>query len=104
MTITDKTYPYEVLVRFNPDGTPRGAHCQRIRVVTLNGETLKEDILDPEEIDTTDFPTSVLMADATRDALAIAQRLQDDNANVLVLLDGLQKENAHLKQLLAGPS
>ena len=70
MALTDDLLPYELLIRFGLDGAPQGAHVQRRRRVVLDGEVLKDEPQPPEPIDLAGFPTSGLMAHATRDALA----------------------------------
>ncbi len=68
--IQDQTFPYELLVRFGPDGTPVGAHVQYLRRITLDGEIIKDDVQPAQPIGIGDFPTSAIMSDATQDALA----------------------------------
>lgn len=75
--VQDIKTPYEILIRFGEDGKPRGAHAQFIRRVTLDGELLKEELGNAEPLDLEDFPTSSLMTDATRDALAEVTRLSE---------------------------
>lgn len=68
--IQDVTIPYELLVRFGPDGTPTGAHVQYLRRVTIDSEIIKDDVLPAQAVDLAGFPTNAIMSDATRDALA----------------------------------
>lgn len=75
MEIQDKTVPYEILIRFNPDGKPRGAHAQNRRVITLDGEIVKDEILDALPLDIADFPSSSVMSGITKDALSEISRL-----------------------------
>lgn len=70
MDLKDVKIPYEILIRFGLDGLPVGAHCQYLRRVVLDGEVLKEDVGPAEPIDLEGFPTSAVMTDALRDALA----------------------------------
>lgn len=70
MAITDTKTPYEILIRFGLDGLPAGAHCQYLRRVVLDGEVLKEEVSPAEPIDLDGFPTSEVMTDVLRDALA----------------------------------
>lgn len=80
MALEDRKTPYELLVRFNPDGSVRGAHAQFMRRVTLDGELLKEEIGAAEPLDTADLATSALMSDIARQALADVSRLTDQVA------------------------
>ncbi|RKD61566.1 hypothetical protein [Rhizobium sp. WW_1] len=68
--ILDQTIPYELLVRFGPDGTPAGAHVQYLRRITLDGVIIKDDVQPAQPVDLAGFPTSDIMSDACRDALA----------------------------------
>lgn len=77
--LQDVKIPYEILIRFGDDGTPRGAHVQYVRRVTLKGELLKEEIGESEPLDLKGFPTSTVMSDATRDALAEVTRKTIEN-------------------------
>lgn len=40
MTITVETQPYEILIRYAPDGSIAGAHWKTLRVVRVGNETL----------------------------------------------------------------
>ncbi len=51
MNLTDVTVPYEILIRFGSDGSLKGAHQQRRRIVQLDGEILKDQELPAEPID-----------------------------------------------------
>lgn len=82
MAISDTTVPYEILIRFGEDGAPRGAHCQRRRIVELDGERLKDEVLPAEPLALDGFPTSAIMSDTLRDALIRIQQLQDQLADV----------------------
>lgn len=81
-SVEDVSLPYEILIRFGDDGRPRGAHAQFIRRVSVDGELLKEEIGNAVPLDLDGLPTSSLMSDATRDALAEVERL---NAEVETL-------------------
>lgn len=87
MAITDSTVPYEILIRFNDDGTPRGAHVQNRRVIVMDGEVLKDDILPAAPLDLAGFPTSTIMTDAARDALARVTTLEGEKAELIEQLE-----------------
>lgn len=70
MAIEDKKIPYELLVRYGLDGKPAGAHVVYRRRVVMDGEVLKDEVGPAEPIDLDGFPTSDVMKDALRDALA----------------------------------
>jgi len=42
MPITDRTIPYEVLIRFGDDGLIRGGHYQDRRIVEIDGERVMD--------------------------------------------------------------
>lgn len=103
MALTDSTVPYEILIRFNDDGTPRGAHVQNRRVIVMDGEVLKDDILPAAPLDLAGFPTSAIMTDAARDALARVTTLEGEKAELIEQLetageqaDDLRAENEAL--------
>lgn len=68
--INDVTTPYELLIRYGDGGVPTGAHVQRIRSITIDGELIKSELLDPEPLGLADFPTSAIMSDTLASALA----------------------------------
>lgn len=68
--LTDEKLPYEVLIRFGIDGKVQGAHCQYRRRVMLGDELLKDEVGEAMPLALDDFPTSDIMTDATRSALA----------------------------------
>ncbi|MER9047579.1 hypothetical protein NKH89_09925 [Mesorhizobium sp. M0923] len=70
MALQDTKIPYEILIRFGDDGAPLGAHVQYRRRVILDGEVLKDDVLDAEPLGLVDFPTSDLLSEAAEKALA----------------------------------
>jgi cell division protein FtsB len=96
MALEDTNVPYEILVRFGTDGLPRGAHCQYLRRVVLDGEVLKEEIQPAQPIDLEGFPTSTIMSDATRDALAQVAILRRERDDLQEQMDLLAKENEDL--------
>ncbi|NKJ34098.1 hypothetical protein [Rhizobium sp. SG570] len=91
--IQDQTFPYELLVRFGTDGTPTGAHVQYLRRITLDGEIIKDDVLPAQPIDLAGFPTSPIMEDACRDALA---KVASQTAQITALAGQLDSANADL--------
>ena len=91
--IQDQTFPYELLVRYGPDGAPVGAHVQYLRRITLDGEVIKDDVLPAQPIDLAGFPTSAIMADTCRDALATVTA---QTAQIATLNGQLGTANANL--------
>jgi len=91
--IQDQTFPYELLVRYGPDGTPVGAHVQYLRRITLDGEIIKDDVLPAQPIDLDGFPTSEIMEDTCRDALAT---VATQTAQITTLNAQLQTANTNL--------
>ena len=43
MALEDRMVPYEILIRFDEQGALAGAHYIERRIVTLNGEVLKNE-------------------------------------------------------------
>lgn len=82
MAITDITVPYEILIRFGEDGAPHGAHVQRRRIVELDGERLKDEVLPAEPLALEGFPTSAIMTGTLQEALVRIQQLQDQIADL----------------------
>jgi len=71
MALEDKTVAYEVLIRYNAEGAPQGAHIQRRRIVTLDGELLKDEVLPAEPLTLdANFPVSTVMNEALEGALS----------------------------------
>jgi len=110
--IQDQTFPYELLVRYGPDGAPVGAHVQYLRRITLDGEVIKDDILPAQPIDLAGFPTSGIMADTCRDALATVAtqaaqiaalngQLETANANLATVSDDADKLRTELTNVQA---
>lgn len=75
MALTDERKPYEILIRFGADGAPKGAHVQYRRIVTLDGEILKDEPEAAEPLGLAAFPTGAVMTEATAAALAEVTRL-----------------------------
>ncbi|KQY31811.1 hypothetical protein [Rhizobium sp. Root483D2] len=87
MALSDQTIPYEILVRFDDEGAPRGAHVQSRRRVILDGEVLKDEILPAAPLQLEGFPTSAIMTTATQAALSQVTAL---NAQVETLQGELE--------------
>ncbi|MDQ0454726.1 hypothetical protein [Rhizobium paknamense] len=98
MALKDEKTPYEILVRFGDDGQPKGAHVLYRRVVTLDDEVLKDEILAAQPLDLEGFPTSAIMTDATRDALA---KVSSQEAQIAALTEQLATANATIQELEA---
>ncbi|KQY20216.1 hypothetical protein [Rhizobium sp. Root483D2] len=75
MPISDQTIPYEILIRFDDEGAPKGAHVQSRRRVIMDGEVLKDEILTAAPLQLEGFPTSAIMTTATQAALVQAAAL-----------------------------
>lgn len=91
MTLTKQVYPYEVLIRFNPDGTVRGAHRVDMETIMDDGELMSEKPCDAMPVTADDLAgligenaaalvasnaaLSVQLADAEADARSAAERL-----------------------------
>lgn len=75
MAVVDETVPYEILIRFNDYGEPRGGHARYLRRVVLDGELLKVEVGPAEPIDLAGFPVSGLMTAVQVSALAQVTRL-----------------------------
>lgn len=77
MALQDNRIPYEILVRFGDNGAPKGAHVQYRRMVALDGEVLKDEPMPAEPLALDDgFPTSAIMDETTRSALARIAELE----------------------------
>lgn len=100
--IMDRTVPYEVLIRFGESGEPVGAHVQRRRIVTLDGETLKDEVLPAAPLGLDDFPTSAIMDETTKSALAEIDRLRRDVAARDALIDEAARTINDLSGKLSG--
>lgn len=69
MAFSDNTVPYEILIRFNDTGAPCGAQVQWRRIVEIDGDRLKDDVLPAEALPLEGFPTSEIMTAAMQQAL-----------------------------------
>lgn len=95
MAFEDKKIPYEILIRFGDDGAPKGAHVQKRRLVTMDGEILKDEILSAEPLALEGFPTSGLMTSATQAALASVNTL---NAQIEQMSDTIEAQDAAITE------
>lgn len=102
MALIDTNTPYEILIRFGYDGLPKGAHAQYLRRVILDDEVLKEEIGDAVPLDIVGFPTSTVMTDTTRDALAEITRLNEENAMLAAQLNAASAMIAELTAQIQG--
>lgn len=96
MALNDIKIPYEILIRFGDDGQPKGAHALFRRVVTLDGEVLKDEIQDAVPVDTDGLPTSVIMSDVAKGALA---KVTAQATEIAALSERLSAANATIQQL-----
>jgi len=97
MALTDTKTPYEILIRFGLDGLPTGAHCQYLRRVVLDGEVLKEEVGQAEPLDIAGFPTSGIMSNTARDALARVTALETEKAGLVEQLDTAGERLAEIR-------
>lgn len=108
MPITDVTVPYEILIRFGPDGKVQGAHVQKRRIIKDGDTVLVDTPLDAEPLDISkDFPSSEILGDTLADALsqlneaqiALVQKEQLEFvlADVVLQKQELQEEIATLR-------
>lgn len=82
MAFSDTTVPYEILIRFSDNGTPKGGQVQWRRIVEIDGERLKDDLLPAEPLALDGFPTSDIMNQATQSALVRIADLEGQLAEV----------------------
>jgi hypothetical protein len=97
MAITEQTALYEVLVRFDKDGTLAGAHQQRRTIVTFDDGSTTERLLPPESIDIAGLAASGVMQEVTSQALAQNAKL---TADATVLANGYNELTEHLTAAL----
>lgn len=97
MALEDKKVPYEILIRYSEDGTVRGAHAQFRRIVTLDGETLKDEVLPAEPLEVEGFPTMSVMTDTTKNALARVTALEAEIAETKALVERKDEELGQLR-------
>jgi len=104
MPITDVTVPYEILIRFGPDGKVQGAHVQNRRIVR-DGDTVLADMpLDAEPLDISkDFPASEVLGDTLTAALSQLNAVQAKLAQVeqveFALADAVLREQDMREEL-----
>jgi hypothetical protein len=80
MAIEDRTIPYELLVRFNPDGTIAGSHFQKRRVLSEQGTVISDQLLEPVSlaaVASADGTDRELLANAVGDAITSAAQTVD---------------------------
>lgn len=81
MAVTDTRVPYEILIRLSEDGAV-GAHVQYRRIIIIDGEKVKDEVLPAAPLDLSDLPTSGLMNEVTKAAIARAAALESDYAQL----------------------
>lgn len=86
--------PYELLIRYT-NGVPTGAHVQNRRKVLVDGELLLDEVqpAEPLTLDS-DFPTSQIMDETARQALA-------ENLQLKARIEGLEAQMAAQAQAIA---
>jgi hypothetical protein len=95
--ITEVQVPYEILIRFGEDGSFRGAHAQMRRIVTLDGEVLKDEALPATPLVTAGFDTSEIMTTAAQSAMDVATDLAAQLAAVSAERDALADQLSALQ-------
>ncbi|WP_457586128.1 hypothetical protein [Ensifer canadensis] len=93
MSLEKTVEPYEVLIRFRKDASGNtliAGQMQRLQKIVMDGELIKEDILQPEELDLNALPTSEFMTEAQADAINQATRLFGENNGLLLRLAQLE--------------
>lgn len=60
---------YELLMRWDEAGALKGAHVQRRRRITLDGQVIADQMLDPEPIAAADFAAHEILGEALTDAM-----------------------------------
>lgn len=78
MALVDRQTPYEILVRFDEDGNLSGAHVRYLRTVILDGELLKAEPGPALPINLEGFPTSAVMDDVSKQAIANEVTLREE--------------------------
>ena len=123
MAVFDRQIPYEVLIRFDASGELAGAHYVARRVVTIDGEVVRDEVQPPAPVRLAEGAeiqsgapeaASVLqdvLGAATLQALSSADRLAAELASGRAQLedaearaaraDQLEAQLAHLQQQLA---
>lgn len=93
MNITDKTVPYEILIRFGDDGTVQGGHYQERRIVELDGERLKDEVSHAKPLGDSPDEVKALLPGAALTAFSEIDRLNglqaDHEREVATLRDRL---------------
>lgn len=100
MSLIDKTVPYEILIRFDEEGAPKGAHVQYRRIVILDDERLKDEPLPAQPLDLAGLDASDLIGELAASALARVTELERDNAALREQLEAEQAGNADLQAQL----
>lgn len=77
MAITERTRPYETLIRHNADGSI-GAHHQQINEVVKDGEIIAATVMSPLQISGAGL--ELVLGEATVQAIANAEALAADLA------------------------
>jgi small ligand-binding sensory domain FIST len=80
MSLIDNTVPYEILVRFDEEGIPKGAQVQYRRIVVLDGERLKDEPLAAQPLDLAGLDVSDLIGSVAAAALARVTELEREIA------------------------
>lgn len=92
MPVEDKKTPYEILLRFDESGGVQGAHVRYLRRITVDGELLKSEVGEAQPIDLEGFPTSALMSDATKAAVAQVVAMKEEIAKLQQQIRDMQEK------------
>jgi hypothetical protein len=91
MALEDKSVPYEILIRFDPEGRLQGAHKIERRIVALDGEVLKDEPGDAQPLDVgPDGTLWGVLDQAQIVALATATELREEMVRDKSTIDDLR--------------
>lgn len=92
MEITERTRPYETLIRHNDNGTI-GAHHQTISEIVKDGMVINASINPPQQLSVADGQDGLLLSDVIGDAATAALK------EIELLKAQLQAANDELAQI-----
>lgn len=79
--LVEKEVPYEILIRFDDVGQPKGAHLQNRKIVTYKGEVIKNEIVNEALPLPTELKDTALMEDLLINALNRLSVLEASGSN-----------------------
>jgi hypothetical protein len=99
MAITDTTTPYEVLIRYGPDGKFQGAHVQTMRTVKDGDEVLAQTVGDAQSLgDESDPAFKAVLGQALADAISTHAGLTTDRDAQQARADGMVNDLAEAER------